>query len=52
MEPQLREPAGKQETVLMLTWAGSIAALLVYLLLPCLIRLERISSGGEPLAAR
>jgi hypothetical protein len=48
MEPQLREPAGKQKKVLTLTWSSSIAALVIYLLLPWFVSLQGISSGGEP----
>ena len=48
MEPQFPKPAGKQKSILLFTWAGSIAALLIYLLLPWFISLQEISSGGEP----
>lgn len=48
MEPQLRESAGKQEKVLMLTWAGSIAAIVIYLSLPWFVSLQRVSSAAEP----
>ena len=48
MEPQPREPAGKQKNILMLTWSGSMAALVIYLLLPWFVSLQGISSGGEP----
>jgi hypothetical protein len=37
----------ESQRVLILTWIGSVAALVIYLLIPWFVGLQRISSGGQ-----
>lgn len=48
MEPAFRPPADRQRRFLILTWWGSVAALVFYLFLPWFVHLERMPADGEP----
>jgi hypothetical protein len=47
VEPQIREPVRTQKRALMLTWAGSAAALIIYLTVPWFLSLQGIAPEGE-----
>ena len=48
MEPAFRQPAERQQRFLILTWWGSIAALVFYLFLPWFVHLHRILPEADP----
>ncbi len=47
MEPAFRQSADRQKKILSVTWWGSIAALVFYLLLPWFVHLNRVLPQGE-----